>query len=363
LLDNINKQRVLVAPLDWGLGHATRCIPIIESLLALGHQVILAGEGAVATVLHKEFPTLEIIPLKGYRVQYAKTGAGFILQIIKQIPRILKTIQAEHAWLDNIIEEKNIDLVISDNRYGLHTKKVPSVFITHQLNIKTANAFLDQLIRKVHYKYIDRFSVCWVPDAKGDKNLGGLLSHPTGLPKIPVHYMGLLSRCKKTNTAIQFKYCFLLSGPEPQRTLLEEKILDQIVAINEPMVLVRGLPNATNYISTEANVMLYQYLNAEQLSEKIAASEWVICRSGYSSLMDLIAMHKKRILIPTPGQTEQVYLAQKLHDQQMGYQLSQSSLCLLKDLDDATKQEQQFPDIAFFTTKTLQDLLMVMQTM
>jgi uncharacterized protein (TIGR00661 family) len=363
LLDNINIQRVLVAPLDWGLGHATRCIPIIHALLLQKHEVILAADAAVATLLHTEFPTLEILPLKGYHIQYAKTSAGFPFQIVKQIPGILKTIQEENTWLDKIIQEKNIQLVISDNRYGLYSKKIPTVFITHQLNIITPFRFLDRIIQKVHYRFINRFTVCWVPDSEGLNNLGGVLSHPVTLPAIPVNYIGLLSRCKKTILPIQFQYCFMLSGPEPQRSILEEKIVQQISQLDSPIVIIRGLPNATNILAVPSNVTVYQHLLSEQLANTIAASEWVICRSGYTSLMELTAMQKKKILIPTPGQTEQEYLAKKLQQQNMGYQLIQSNLNLCKDLDAATKTNQQFPEIPFFNTNTLQQLLLNIQTM
>lgn len=363
MLDNINKQRVLVAPLDWGLGHATRCIPIIQALLIQGHEVILAADGAIATLLHTEFPSLEMLKLKGYHIKYAKTGIGLPFQLIKQLPSLLKTIQDEHGWVENQIEEKNIQLVISDNRYGLYSKKIPTVFITHQLTIKTPFPILDLLIQKIHYRFINRFKVCWVPDTKGLNNLGGELSHPKKLPAIPVKYIGLLSRCKKTIVPIQFQYCFLLSGPEPQRSILEEKILAQITQIDAPIVIIRGLPNASLNIETPANVIVYQHLSSEQLANTIAASEWVICRSGYSSLMELIALQKKKILIPTPGQTEQAYLAKKLHNQQMAYQLPQSTLALWKDLDRATKTNQQFPEMTFFNTNTLNGLLLALQTM
>jgi len=224
-LDNINIHRVLIAPLDWGLGHATRCIPIIQSFQALNIEVVIAAEGACANLLSKEFPNTRLIPLRGYRVQYAKSAMGLMGKLLLQVPKILSSIRSEHRWLEKIITEEKIDLVISDNRYGLYSKNIPSVFITHQLLIKAPFRFLEQIIQKINYRYINRFSICWVPDAASNEiNLAGVLSHPSKLPEIPVSYLGIVSRIKATELKEnKYNYCFLLSGPEPQRTILEKR--------------------------------------------------------------------------------------------------------------------------------------------
>lgn len=390
MFDNINIERVLVAPLDWGLGHATRCIPIIKALQESGKTVLLAGDGPAAQLLQTEFPTLTLLPLRGYHISYAKTGWGLPWQMLAQAPSIFQTIKDEHAWLDAMIEEQQIDLVISDNRYGLYSTKIPCVLITHQLTIKMPFAWLERHVQKIHYSLINRFHTCWVPDAKGELNLGGELSHPIKMPAIPVKWMGLLSRfapSKSPEVEVQtandatppfvYQYCFLLSGPEPQRTLLENIILKNIEGLKEPMVLVRGLPsNTTDSLTNTApnplpaslpqQLTVYPHLPAAELAQLIMSSEWIICRSGYSTLMDLAALNKSAILIPTPGQTEQTYLAQQLAAQGLATAVAQSRFSLSESIAQAKKlsvDARASKELPFFNTKILQGLLLALESL
>jgi spore coat polysaccharide biosynthesis predicted glycosyltransferase SpsG len=384
LFDNINIQRVLVAPLDWGLGHATRCIPIIKALQELGKTVLLAGDGPAAQLLQTEFPSLTLLPLRGYHISYAKTGWGLPWHMLTQTPNIFQTIKDERTWLNTMIEDQQIDLVISDNRYGLYSKKIPCVLITHQLTIKMPFAWLERHVQKIHYSLINRFHTCWVPDAKGPLNLGGDLSHPLKMPAIPVKWMGLLSRFEWTNQsadAFKYKYCFLLSGPEPQRTLLENIILKNIQDLAEPMVLVRGLPNnktvTSNHIekpispnplpaSLPQQLTVYNHLPAADLAPLILSSEWIICRSGYSTLMDLAALRKNAILIPTPGQTEQEYLAFQLSSQGMATTVAQAKFSLTESIAQAKKlsaDSRPSKEIPFFNINMLKGLLLAIESL
>jgi len=384
LFDNINIQRVLVAPLDWGLGHATRCIPIIKALQELGKTVLLAGDGPAAQLLQTEFPSLTLLPLRGYHISYAKTGWGLPWHMLTQTPNIFQTIKDERTWLNTMIEDQQIDLVISDNRYGLYSKKIPCVLITHQLTIKMPFAWLERHVQKMHYSLINRFHTCWVPDAKGPLNLGGDLSHPLKMPTIPVKWMGLLSRFEWTNQsadAFKYKYCFLLSGPEPQRTLLENIILKNIQDLAEPMVLVRGLPNNKTVKSNHTEkpispnplpaslpqqLTVYNHLPAADLAPLILSSEWIICRSGYSTLMDLAALRKNAILIPTPGQTEQEYLAFQLSSQGMAITVAQAKFSLTESIAQAKKlsaDSRPSKELPFFNTNMLKGLLLAIESL
>ncbi len=192
------KQRILVAPLDWGLGHATRCIPIIKELLTQNCDVWLAAENAQQHLLASEFPDLQMLELPGYRIKYAKTRQGLVWKMIKQSLKLKRAINAENKWLQQIVEKYEFDAVISDNRYGLHHTAIPCIFITHQLQIKSpAGKWTENILQKRNYHYINRFMECWVPDWPGENNLAGELSHPLIKPKVPVHYIGLLSRLVK----------------------------------------------------------------------------------------------------------------------------------------------------------------------
>lgn len=323
---NFNIQKLILAPLDWGLGHATRCIPIIRALQQAGYEVLLAAEGAQEHLLRKEFPDIRILPLPGYRVRYSKSRWALPLRLLAQLPRLRRVIREEKKWLDRIIDEQKIDLVISDNRYGLSTTKVPCIFITHQLAVKAPFAWLEKMIQRSLYKYINRFTACWVPDAEGEENVAGILSHPVVMPATKVHYIGLLSRFEKQEAEKKYDFCILLSGPEPQRTLLEEKILKDIIHLNATILLVRGKPGSDETISAPPHITIKNHLPGNEMQQALLQSEYIVCRSGYTTVMEILSLGKKAILIPTPGQTEQEYLAQKLQNENTCMYVPQNKL-------------------------------------
>ena len=331
---NLRKPRILVAPLDWGLGHATRCIPIIKELYDQGCEPILAVEGAQGLLLKEEFPGILTLPLKGYRVRYASTAPGLIRQMIVQSPRLINTIKAEHKWLESKIREYQIEGVISDNRYGLSSKKIPTVFITHQLGIKTPlGRWSENLLQRINYRYINRFSECWVPDNSDSHNLSGALSHPLKLPEVPTFYLGPISRFEKATGSPQKDHLLIiLSGPEPQRTILENKIIGAIAHYHHSACIVRGLPGNSKLIPSTNMIRFYNHLPAKDLQAEFERAEYVISRSGYSTVMDIAALQKKSILIPTPGQTEQEYLAEYLMKKNFAFTISQSEFDLSKAL-------------------------------
>jgi uncharacterized protein (TIGR00661 family) len=332
-----SKPKILVAPLDWGLGHATRCIPIIKALINQGCTVFLAGEGSTKNLLQKEFPELNFLSLEGYRVQYAKSRWKLPFSIAAQIPKILSAIKKENSWLQTVVEKHSIDAVISDNRFGLYHPSIPSVFITHQLSIKTGlGSFADRWLQKLNYNYINRFSECWVPDAAGENNLGGELSHPKGFPATPVKYIGPLSRFSELTNENPKHILILLSGPEPQRTILEDQLLKQLKNYTAPVVFVRGLPGHAEEIKVPAHVVAYNHLPAEELQQKIVQALFVVSRCGYSTVMDMAALQKKSILIPTPGQTEQEYLAKHLMKKNFALCVEQKKFHLTNALELAS---------------------------
>lgn len=331
------KPRILVAPLDWGLGHATRCIPVIYELIAQKADVWLAGEGAQQALLELEFPGLPFLPLKGYRVKYGRSSGGLLRSIFLQVPRLLRSIRNEHEWLLQVVEEHGFDVIISDNRFGLYHPTIHSVFITHQLNIKSPlGKWSERLLQKNNYRYIDQFDECWVLDEKGTNNLAGNLSHPESMPEIPVYYIGGLSRLQKTGEQERKGHLFItLSGPEPQRTMLENVIINQISHYNGTATIVRGLPDSSSIIPSTNDIRFYNHLSTEEYSKEMERAEYVISRSGYSTVMDLMKLGKKSILIPTPGQTEQEYLGKYLMSMKKAYCASQSKFRLGNALKEA----------------------------
>lgn len=352
-----NIQRVLVAPLDWGLGHATRCIPIIDALNKQGFKVFIATEGAQRALLEKEFPELTMLPLKGYRVRYSRKMSCLPFKLLAQLPGLLQTIAREHRWLEQVIETHAIDLVIADNRYGLYSNRVPCVFMTHQLRIKAPYNWLESLIQKINYHYIERFKVCWVPDDGSENNVSGSLSHPRQLPRIPVHYIGLLTRFEPAETEHRYDRCILLSGPEPQRSLLEQQILPGLTALGGETLLVRGKPGNDEKLAPINGVRIENHLSTTALQAAILQSDVIICRSGYTTIMELMVLQKKSILIPTPGQTEQEYLAGLLKEKQYAYSEKQTDFRLPDALRASAAFPYQWPVLHRFCEKDLPDLL------
>jgi uncharacterized protein (TIGR00661 family) len=345
------KPRILVAPLDWGLGHATRCIPIIRELLAQQAEVWLAGEGAQEQLLKTEFPELPFLNLPGYRIRYAKTPLGLTWKMIQQAPKMKRAIRAEHQWLEKAVTEYGFDAVISDNRYGLYHSNVPSVFITHQLLIKSSMGnWTEKILQHQNYRYINRFTECWVPDKAGEINLAGELSHPVNMPAIPVSYTGPLSRFSITeieasaSPVIPKHLLIILSGPEPQRSLLEEKIIAGISHYPGTAIVVRGLPGEAALIPSTNMIRFYNHLPAAALLKEFAAAEYVIGRSGYSTVMDIMALQKKSILIPTPGQTEQEYLGNYLAGKKRICSVLQEDFSLLPVLAKAAVYNYSFTE-------------------
>jgi len=348
------KLRILVAPLDWGLGHATRCIPIIRELLARSCDVWLAGEAVQKELLKTEFPNLTFLDLPGYRIRYAKTKKGLLWKMIRQGPRLRRAIQQENLWLKKAVKQYSFDAIISDNRYGLYHSKIPCVFITHQLCIKTSmGKWTEKILQKRNYRYINRFSECWVPDLpagqagfEGENNLAGDLSHPDKKPAVSIKYIGLLSRFSHYPLGDGSKkghLLVILSGPEPQRSILEERIINEISHYNGTAVIVRGLPGYSSLIPSTNMIFFYNHLASKELNDEMQKAEYIISRSGYSTVMDIVTLQKKSILIPTPGQTEQEYLGEYLMKTGIAPCVQQENFSLVAALEAAANYSYSIP--------------------
>lgn len=322
------KQRILIAPLDWGLGHATRCIPLIRKWISDGHEVVLAVSGNTEQLLRGQFPGLRFIPLQGYNVHYSK-GSGLIYSLLWQLPKILRAIRAENKWLSQLLEHEHFDLVVSDNRYGLHSKKAKCVLITHQVWIKVPYPWrlANGVIHKKIHQFINRFDECWIPDRQGESSLAGELSHGKNSPG-NVKYIGWLSRFRTAAPAKQpsDKHVVLISGPEPQRSIFEAKMLYRARREGRPTLIIRGQPGDTSPEINEGPIRIVNHLQDEEMLHALLHAERITCRPGYSTLMDLRLIGKKATLVPTPGQTEQEYLAGRLGKRENWEVISQDEL-------------------------------------
>jgi len=274
-------------------------------------EPVLASDGDALLLLQKEFPLLKSVELPPYNISYPKKGKNLKLKLLLQIPCIISAIRKERKMVSQLIEKENIAGIISDNRFGVYSKKVPSVYVTHQLNVLSGKTTF--ITSQIHQHFIKKFDECWVPDVEGVFNFSGVLGH---LKKhhFNLKYLGILSRFQPKQLEIKYDFLLLLSGPEPQRTLLENKLLKEFQHFNGKILMVRGILNNTLEIKAPNNFKILNYLLANELEDAINQSNAVIARSGYSTIMDLAALGKKAFFIPTPGQFEQEYLAKRLQE-------------------------------------------------
>lgn len=306
-------MRILLSPLNWGLGHATRCVPIVRHLLRQGHEVVLASDGVARDFLLHYFPSLSCLEAPALRLRYAK-GTSQVWAMLLQLPALLRHARQDYLWLKQLLEREHFDCVISDNRFGMYSS-VKSVYITHQMMVKMPSGlcFLEPLAHALHMWVIQHYSECLIPDYASSPGLSGDLSHHYPLPS-HARFIGPLSRFQNKELPPpneQYDCVALLSGLEPHRSLMEQALIDQYQDKEEKLLILEGRPGCSPLFQGTHNVSICAHMPDEQLVTYLLGARRIVCRSGYSTLMDLDALgilHKAH-LIATPGQTEQEYLA------------------------------------------------------
>jgi predicted glycosyltransferase len=342
--------RILVCPLDWGMGHATRCVPVIKFLLRENHRVIIAADGRPLEFLRDYFPQLEYRRLPGFRISYP-SGKDMALKMAFQAPSILFNIYREHRRIKEMVSECNADVVISDNRFGLWSKNVKSVYITHQVMIKAPSGmkWAEPLLYRIHGWFISHYDACWIPDLPGPVNLSGDLSHLYPIPRNG-RYAGLLSRFEPGEVKAQNNHypespdlLVLISGPEPQRTKFESAIVNDLKDVQGiQTVVLRGLPGEQHEMINDTGNYIYNHLPDADIRRLILTSKVILCRPGYSTIMDLATLGRNAVLVPTPGQTEQEYLAIHLSRNGTFRTINQDELTLSRVLDAGDQLPQKF---------------------
>ena len=303
-------QKIIIAPLNWGLGHASRSVPLIKSFLSNSWEVILASDGAAYELLKKEFPQLKIYELPSYGITYPH--ASIVFNLLSNARKFNSAIGAEKKVIQKIMDKEKADLILSDNRYGIFDKRAKSIFLGHQINLRTGNYFFSKAGSLWNKYLIRKFDELRVPDYEGEDALAGRLSSADHIKN--KKYIGPLSRLECLDTDFKYDLCAVISGPEPQRSRFQKIIEDQLLQLNERSVLILGrMDEAKDYMLNE-NVRVISHLTTTKLNNLINSSNVVISRSGYSTVMDLTKLGKKAILVPTPGQGEQIYLARHLRN-------------------------------------------------
>lgn len=348
----MNGMKVLISPLSWGFGHAGRMIPLAMELERRGCEVVFAADAPLTEMIVRELPGIKTVEIPGLRIRYSRYLPQYV-SIFLQLPVIVASAVREHATLRRLAKELDPMVIISDNRFGFCHKKIFSVYVTHQVRIAFPAflAFLEPLAAWMHRMIISRYDLCLVPDYRGSENLSGRLSHGGRLPA-NVAFIGPLSRFRVAGTEpfppcrmksgplspcrtkseplslsrakseplqpdtgappsslAQPYACLILSGPEPQRSLLLRKVSESLREF--PLAVLSATPLNTPLPSGQA-IHLLTGAETGTMRQVITGASMVIARTGYTSVMELVSLGMGAVLIPTPGQTEQEYLGRHL---------------------------------------------------
>lgn len=365
-------MKVLVCPLDWGLGHATRCIPLVRALIRNGHEVLIGATGGGLNLLRGEFPGLDVFAFPGYPIRYSRSAATLLPVLLAQMPGMIRGMIAERRALDRIVSERRVECVISDGRYGVRSRRLPTVFVTHQLFIRPPGRFpgrsiAEALILALNRRLLAGFREVWVPDFPGTPNLSGALSHRgAGLPGVV--FIGPLSRFQAVDWGWlegppspaeggipAVDVLATVSGPEPQRGRFEAALRRTLEGMAGTRVLIRGLPGSPAATDparqsgplplTTGGLNVFDHLDGPAMKALFASAALVVARSGYTTVMEMASLGLRQVvLVPTPGQPEQEYLADHLDAARIALGMAQDAI----DLEQAQKRLGQYAGFASF---------------
>jgi uncharacterized protein (TIGR00661 family) len=351
----MKSKTVLYFVLNWGLGHATRSIPIIRALLDRGDKVVIVSTGRSLALLRGEFNSCVLVDLPDYDIRYSRHEWLLVPDLLSQIPGVFLRLVREHRETEKLVDQYEADFIISDNRYGCHSKRIPSYLITHQLRFQLPNwlkwsAWISEWFNWFYFRH---YRNVLIPDEKGTLNLSGDLSHKGRITSHPkLRFVGPLSSLPPGVKPVKedIDWLFLISGPEPHRTIFEDLIISQIDALQGKKTIVLGKPEATGdpHPKNGADLQIHSHLDREHLAGLISRASFVVCRSGYSTVMELMAAGKKAVLIPTPGQTEQESLADHLMKSGFFFSVRQSDFDLKRTPAEAERfYVRPFPRMPF----------------
>jgi len=324
---------------SFGLGHATRSLPIIRKLVAEGHEVTVVSTGRSLKVINEELgEAVQLVDIPDYHIPYSNNPLVFHLRVWTYAPRFGWDIHREHGRFGKLLAVEGFDRIISDNRYGLYDVNVPSYFIGHQLRILDAKRrkFIENGTERFTRFFQKKFRAFMVPDYEDD-DISGVLSHDLNLVDMSrVHYVGALSDFKKRRFEQDLDLLISISGPEPQRTFFEEKVMAALPELDGKINVTLGKSEAKD-IETRDGIEIFTYLNKEEREQQMNRARMVVSRSGYTTLMDLAVLGKKALFVPTPGQTEQEYLSEYHNKKETWFSVDQDELDLVKHIEEARK--------------------------
>jgi hypothetical protein len=306
-------------------------IPLARKLGEMGNNIFIASGEEHLSLFRTELPGFTYISFPGFRPGYSRHLPSWLVMLCK-IPALIYHIVREHSELKRIVRRNSIDIVVSDNRFGLWNKNATTVYVTHMLRIPFPKPFrFAEIIGiAIHRAIIKKYDFCFIPDLPGETNLSGRLSHGLRLPPNAM-YIGLLSRFSGITTIESGSFGYrhntvILSGPEPQRGILKQRLEDHLRAKDPTNLFLCGKPGQKNEMTREGSFIYFNHLDGAMMSEALRSSGCIISRSGYTTIMELISLGCKALLIPTPGQTEQEYLAGYLGEKGWFRSVSQKNI-------------------------------------
>ncbi|MHA2281196.1 MAG: glycosyltransferase [Promethearchaeota archaeon] len=332
-------MRVLYGVCSWGLGHATRSLPIIRKLIDDGNEVTILTTGSPLELLRMELKdSAKFIDFKDYPLPYTEKSKVFLIKFFFFSPKLITSIIDEHKRFMKLLDKQKFDIIISDTRYGVFDKNTPSFFITHQLRVIAPGRvkLIENNFERFNAYFQKYFKNIMVPDYENN-GISGDLSHNLNLLKTDkVNYFGIMSDFSKMDVKEDVDLLFSISGPEPQRQVLEDIVFEQINEFDGNILLSLGrslnreLERKKKVLNE--NIQLFDFLPGDQRERILNRSKLIVSRSGYSTLMDIYALKKKAMFIPTPQQTEQEYLA-KYHEERGNFlYVNQNELDLAENL-------------------------------
>ena len=353
----MSQKRVYYAVLNMGLGHAARSLPIIQEFKRRNWEILVGTNGRALRFLQKELPSVDFIETPNYQIEYSKKSF-LTAKLSIQIPRILKRIHKEHLLCEEVVSKFSPDLIFSDHCYGAYHKNICSIFLSHQIYFATPYwlrifDFIPAQFNFVHHK---NFSNLLIPDIS-NQNGGFISGQLSRLPsnKEGYNYVGILSSfVRKDHFNEDIDVLISISGPEPQRTIFEKIILKQVENIDGKVVVLLGKSEQVTSEKLSKNLEIYSHLPRSEMEDLFNRTKLIVSRPGYTTFMELAELGKKALFIPTPGQTEQLYLARRALEKKWFFSVGQNEINLVHDIEIAKSYPGLFLENS--TQKTLQSI-------
>lgn len=326
--------KILFAVHDWGLGHATRDLPLIRGLAASGHRVWVLSTGRALQLLQGELgEACEYVRLQDIPKPLGRRPFWFYVRMSLSLPVVFWTFHRERRLVDALVAEHGFDRIVSDSRYGVCSPSVPSFYLVHSLRqiIPGRPKRLEKMVEAAQKLMWRRAVKLLIPDEEED-GLAGDLCHDLACSwEGRLEYIGVLASVRRRDVPQDVDHFISVSGAEPQRTMFERLVLSQASSLPGRVIVALGRPEAGAAVSDGGRVQVHAFMARAEQEEMMNRARLVISRSGYTTLMELAELRRRALLVPTVGQSEQEYLAERLERLGRMHAVKQGDLDLVRD--------------------------------